>query len=261
MIVDAKKLLLESLVDDSIWNHGSFKEENSELFIALVNKYGPGLITNFLLTVKFKEAARRKNSGCGYWMFDGDSIDVEGKWVSCDDDVEYRNSLSAIVDQEITKAEEKYRELKLLMNELFTSSENDEKRVSENTFGGGSVPQHAMVLLGGRKFSEGKKTKIYFICQNTWPNMELVVCSRKYLEACQAKVLFRVADIGLELRNDLATSPNFIVDYASPYSSSREDVNDNTNLALLFANDTPSPERPCIGNPFNDSFDFDDNDY
>jgi hypothetical protein len=261
LIVDAKKLLLECFADDSIWQCGSFMEVNGERFIALVNKYGPGLITNFFVTFKFKEAAGRKNSGCGYWMFDGDSIDVEGKWVSCDDDVEYRNSLSTIVDQEITKAEEKYRELRLLMNELFTSSENNEKkRVSENTSGGGSVPQHAMVLLGGRKFSEGKKTKIYFICQNSWPNMELVVCSRTYLEACQAQVLFRVADIGLELRNDLATSPNLIVDCASPYSR-LEDVNDKTNLALLFANDTPSPVLPDIGNPFNDSFDSDDSDY
>ena len=277
LIVDGNKLLEKNLNNQKIWKHGSFESTNGRFFIDCVNECGPGLITNFFLTEKFREAGGSKESdGCGYWMFDGDNVDIKGKWISCEDDLEYKAQLSAIVEKEMSDAEAAHQNLKREMEDLFRSNENcniptlttatnPEDKVNENTSHGGSTEYHAMVLLGGRMISDGAKRKIYFMCQNSWHTMPLVVCSRNYLEACQAKVLFRVRKIGSELKDIYLSSSNLIADCTSPYSG-REDVNDNTDPALMFANEssksTPSWEPPKISNfTFNDCFDSDDNDY
>ncbi|CAB9528245.1 hypothetical protein SEMRO_2179_G317930.1 [Seminavis robusta] len=57
---------------------------------------------------------------------------------------------------------------------------------------------HSMVLLGGYKADDGKE---FFLIQNSWENMPLILASTKYLNACGAVVYF--------LKDKLGQLPNY----------------------------------------------------
>ncbi|CAB9529810.1 expressed unknown protein [Seminavis robusta] len=55
---------------------------------------------------------------------------------------------------------------------------------------------HAMIVLYAYRKGEGKNSKTFFLVQNTWENLPLVVMTGEYLRACDAYVSFNTSKLG-----------------------------------------------------------------
>ena len=141
-----------------------------------------GLISQFFMGDCFKRMCNRKiPSGCGYYLFDGDSIDCEGQWIKIEDEIAIQNKVSKVLFSgdkagQATDPEE---------NNLEGENENWDKN-----------DYHAMVLMGGFKknilneYTRKEEEKWYFVILNGWPNMPLFVACGDYLVACKCHVYF-----------------------------------------------------------------------
>ena len=182
---------------------------------------GPGLVFNFRCHEEFKKAGRTPLKNVGYWVFDGNTVDTEGKFEELPMTDDLQNYGTELLEKwkmqvdEAMKEKEKSRETLI---DHFPDTPNDDTsgNVAGKALSGmsdsdpsqedptedppGSGGLHAMVLIGGlEKYNqvEGKdgktkwERKTLFFIVNSWATIPLVLVSADYLVACGAKVLFR----------------------------------------------------------------------
>lgn len=132
-----------------------------------------------------------------------------------------------------------------------------------------------MVLLGGKTNevfdSKGYRyvDKEYFLCLNSWHQMPLRLFSQEYLEACGAKVLFRVKAVSEGERSKFAVNENRLAVgmLASPGSLFEEELSDIYSrdpavvLSRFFEDEEKEHDVLCTARcPFNDD-EYEDYDY
>jgi hypothetical protein len=152
---------------------------------------------------------------CGYWKFDGNTIDCEGVFVVLDGDdpmVAERVRLEKEWNEQRSEMQTTRKVCNAAMTKVIEHSpRNDLDQnigVNDDATGISSGPTgsdqsrgpsaHAMVMIGSCTEITGGEAKQYYMLWNWWQKMPLILVSFDYLVACQCTVYFMNNEISPE---------------------------------------------------------------
>lgn len=174
---------------------------------------GFGLVTQFKCHPPFIAANLQKNTGLGYWLFDGNT-DCKGTYVKLEtpDDYELlREKYCIFFNNQKIRADEEHQGRRRRMLQSFSNNigkplfdcvestnKNEETLPTNGTSTStaeDSTAKHSMVMLACEKKIVNGQEKYFFMLVNTWEYLTLVVVSDEYLRSCGAVVKFLISPL------------------------------------------------------------------
>jgi hypothetical protein len=216
-IIKSPELLSLTPVELNFAKFPRYQASKQQILTAFLQDGAFGLVSYFNIAENFRVASRKNNAvqQCGYWKFDGNTIDCEGEYVVLDDDDqmgadrvrleqewnEQRSKMQTTkndCDAAMTKVIEHSPRYDLDQNIWFN---DDAKGISSAPTGSDQSrgpSTHAMVMIGScSEFNDGE-AKQYYMLWNWWQKMPLILVSFDYLVACQCTVYFMNNEISPE---------------------------------------------------------------
>ena len=223
---------------------------------------GIGLVNGFEVNPEFEKRGLTPNTEPGIWVFEGDArapgwfmklrepVKSESEkneklktlWSKQPQNPIELNATSPLIDTEGGPANYPTHE-----GGIFISATNPPTKdfvvgklpdltpnIRVPVAGPRQLERHSMVLLGRYTRTEGDK--IFYLLQNRWEHMPLILVTRQYLEACRATISF--------LRDILGRTPSYVRNTQLVTSCSMPHSSEQWSPPLSIID-----QKLCIGTP------------